>query len=341
MFRSATLKLTGWYLLILTLISLLFSVAIYQLSFQEVDKRLEQLQTRFESTETPPIIGAFDPSLTQHDPKYTKYRDVQLDKAKANLISSLFYINLTIVLAGGIASYLLARRTLQNIEELHEAQSRFTSDASHELRTPLAAMKSEIEVILRDPSVKKTDLRETLESNLEEVNNLTKLSQILLEIAKADNASIDLAPVNMGIVVETAVGRLRQPKRRLKLTVDNDLPLIEGNETGLEELSAILTENALKYSPEKSLVSVKVTRRGSKICLEVTNTGPGITPEALPHIFERFYRADTSRTGSGKSGYGLGLALAKKITDLHHGEISAVSQPDHATIFTVLLPIKR
>ena len=343
MFQSATLKLTGWYLLILMTISILFSAAIYELSFREVNDKLEQLQTQLEERDNAPVVAnPLNDSEAPHNPRYTAMRTVLLGNAQGNLILSLFYINLLIVVIGGSASYLLARRTLRHLEASHIAQSRFTSDASHELRTPLAVMRSEIEVILRDPHANKAELRETLESNLEEVGNLSRLSQLLLDLSKAENGTIELKPVQLDTVVATAIERLGKTQGRVTVHYPaTAVPPIHANETALEELCLILLDNALKYSPKDSPVSVTLRRRSYRAFIEITNQGAGIRPEDAPHIFERFYRADNARTGSSTAGYGLGLALAKKITDLHHGDIIVKSIIDQATTFTVVLPLDR
>src|SRR5690606_24862255 len=110
-------------------------------------------------------------------------------------------------LAGGVGSYYLARRTLRPIEEAHEAQSRFTSDASHELRTPLASMKTELEVALRDPALNKEEMRELLVSNLEEVDKLTKLSQNLLQLSRLEQENIQLERVVLREVISGVVAR--------------------------------------------------------------------------------------------------------------------------------------
>ncbi len=343
MFQSATLKLTGWYLLILMTISVLFSAAIYELSFREVNDKLEQLQTQLERRDNATVIpNPLDDTEAPHNPHYTAMRTTLLGNAQGNLVLSLFYINLLILIVGGSASYLLARRTLRHIEASHIAQSRFTSDASHELRTPLAAMRSEIEVILRDPNVSKSELRETLESNLEEVGNLSRLSQLLLDLSKAEHGAIALSSVHLDQIVETAIERLG--KSGARISVDRpvtSLPPIHANATGLEELCVILLDNALKYSPKDSPITVTLKRRSYRVFIEITNQGKGISPQDAPHIFERFYRADNARTGSSTAGYGLGLALAKKITELHHGDILVKSIIDQTTTFTVVLPLDR
>ncbi len=330
MFQSATIKLTAWYLMILMIISLLFSVIIYQVTSTEVNRRLEELQTgiqRQNSFRAPPGLDV------------GSIRASQAHEASTNLIISLVYINVVILIAAGIGSYVLARRTLQPIEEAHEAQSRFTSDASHELRTPLAVMKTELEVALRDPKLAKTEMRELLESNLEEVDKLSRLSQTLLQLSRLDYDNIQKEELSLEATVRRIAKRFDKTGERIAFTAAKSAPSIIGNRASIEELATILIDNALKYSPSDSLVSIHVGKRAQKACLEVINTGDGISAEALPLIFDRFFRADTSRTGNGKNGYGLGLALAKKIVEIHNGELSASSAPQHATTFTVLLPI--
>lgn len=329
MFQSATLKLTGWYLLILMSISLIFSVAIYSIASREIGARLQDLESRYESSIIPEL-----------EPSYAEFRDRQNSVANANLFLSLVYVNVVILITGGVGSYALARRTLQDIEEAHEAQSRFTSDASHELRTPLAVMKSEIEVALRDPKASKDELRDTLQSSLEEVDKLSRLSKVLLQLSKIEHTDIPMEKIFLKPILTDVIKRHNQPKARIKLITATNTPAVLGNKDSIEELCMILLENALKYSPSDSLITIKVGKRNNKGCIEITNTGKGIGAEDLPHIFDRFYRADTARTNNhANGGHGLGLALAKKIVEIHHGDLSATSALDHATTFTVLLPI--
>ncbi|MBI3889560.1 hypothetical protein HY312_03230 [Candidatus Saccharibacteria bacterium] len=312
-------------------ISLIFSISIYNITSQEVGNRLQDLQSRYEESGIP--------TTPRIDPHYSQFRDNQNSVANTNLFFSLVYVNIIIVVGGGIGSYALARRTLHDIEEAHEAQSRFTSDASHELRTPLAVMKSEIEVILRDPSVSKSELRETLQSNLEEVDKLSRLSKVLLQLSKIDHTDMAFEKINLKMILSDVIKRQNQPSNRMKLICAANLPPALGNKDGVEELCMILVDNALKYSPSDSLVTIRLAKRSGKVCIEIVNTGKGIGEQDLPHIFDRFYRADTSRTNGDQAGHGLGLALAKKIVEIHHGELSASSALDHATTFTVLLPI--
>lgn len=327
MFSTVYLKLTGWYLLIIMFISLLFSGLVYQSSMNEIATRLEQFR------EGVPQVNGFPRAGTLQT-----IRDAQQTEAGKNILLQLVYINVVILIGGGAVSYLLARRTLQPLEEAHEAQSRFTSDASHELRTPLAAMKTELEASLRDSKLTKGDMKQLLESNLEEVDKLTQLSQTLLALSRLDTSAIPTEPLNLEDLLNDAIKSLKLPPSRLKRT--NVAPLlIAGNRSSLTELITILLDNAVKYSPKGSPLTITTETKGKNTLLSITNTGAGIDTEDMPHIFERFYRAEKARSKSTTNGYGLGLALAKQIAELHGGTIQARSTPGKSTTFTITLPV--
>ncbi|HET8884609.1 MAG TPA: ATP-binding protein [Candidatus Saccharimonadales bacterium] len=325
MFKSATLKLTVWYVLILVSISLLFSVIIYSIALSEVGTRISYLQ------QSRPLIYNENPSF------FDAIRDAQLVEAENNLIAALLITNMSIWFAGGFGSYYLARRTLRPIEEAHEAQSRFTSDASHEFRTPLASMKVELEVALRDPDLSIEETRELLESNLEEVNKLTRLSHTLLQLSRLDHDKITRERVELRAVATSTVERFGKTDNRIALHNVRKI-FVVANESNVEELLTILIDNALKYSPSDSVVNVSLIKKKQMSGFKVVNTGEGIPTEALPYIFDRFYRADASRTEKDKKSYGLGLSLAKKIVELHGGELTVNSVLHRKTSFQVLLP---
>lgn len=260
-------------------------------------------------------------------------------QAGAQMALSLVYINIVVFIAGGLGSYFLARRTLRPIEEVHEAQSRFTSDASHELRTPLAAMKTELEVTLRDQRLTLADSRAVLESNLEEVNNLIDLSELLLKLSRLDYDTLEVTTIDVVTMFEDLLKRYPKEKRRFEVTARKKATT-QANEAAITELLSILVDNALKYSPQKSKIYVRIFERYGTIGFEIKNTGDPIPEDMLPKIFNRFFRADTSRTNGAKNGYGLGLSIAKKITDIHHGELT-VSSNKKGTTFTFFLPIIR
>lgn len=328
MFRSATLKLTAWYLVIIMAISLIFSVTIYQLNFREVNIRLENLQHSLVTRKATLGLSAISPQ--------DQLRLEQSEQAAGQMILALVYINTLILLLGGLGSHFLARRTLEPIEKAHEAQSRFTSDASHELRTPLAAMKAELEVYLRDDKLTLSEAKELLESNLEEVEKLTQLSDVLLKMARLDYDKLEKSQIDIVKLLPSVMKSFSRNKKRFDITTRKTAVVI-GNEAAITELMNVLIDNSLKYSPNRSHISIRIFEKRMMIGFEIKNSGKRISEENLPYIFDRFYRADSSRTGSYTNGYGLGLAIAKRITEIHHGYIQA-SSTEKETVFTFYLP---
>jgi signal transduction histidine kinase len=329
MFHSATLKLTAWYLGILMIISILFSAAIYEINFHEVNVRLENLQNGLSINRTLKVSTGV----------YINGNDLRQEESEAaahQMILSLLYINAIIFVAGGLGSYWLARRTLRPIEEAHEAQSRFTSDASHELRTPLAAMKAEIEVSLRGGTISSGEARQLLESNLEEVNKLISLSEMLLNMSRLDYDRLDKKSIDMPALLDEVLKAF--PRKRFDVTARKKATAV-GDKAALAELMTILIENAIKYSPERSKINIRIFEKMGRFGFEITNKGT-IAAKDLEHVFERFYRGDLSRTLSSENGYGLGLALAKKIVEIHAGDIHVFTKGEKVT-FTVYLPTLR
>lgn len=338
MFQSATLKLTAWYLTILMAISITFSVVIYQLNYREVSYRLENLQDSLLNELSGPTIPFSPYTYTYRNgsdnPLFNESR-----KASNQMILSLVYINGAVFIAGGLGAYFLARRTLRPIAEAHEAQSRFTSDASHELRTPLSAIKTELEVNLRDPKLDIGEARELLESNLEEVNKLIQLSEMLLHLSRLDHDKLEVHTIDLPVLLEEVLRRYPKDKKRFVITSRKKATTL-ANEPAINELMGVLIDNALKYSPPESPIFIRIFEQRGTLAFEIKNSGKPIPEEKLPKLFDRFYRADTSRTNSGKHGYGLGLSIAKKIIEIHHGDLT-VSSVDDATTFTFYLPIVR
>src|SRR5258708_1958227 len=181
MFQSARLKLTAWYLLLIMAISILFSLAIYQGITQEIARSLRQQQFRIYKVQHP----GTDPSTFVISPATPPSQDVEIYEAAVTRIRLvLILINAGIFLVAGGAGYFLAGRTLQPIKEMVDEQNRFITDASHELRTPLTALRSEIEVNLRDEKLTLENAKKLLTSNLEEVINLQALSDNLLQLTQ-------------------------------------------------------------------------------------------------------------------------------------------------------------
>jgi two-component system sensor histidine kinase CiaH len=329
MFHSAALKLTAWYLAIIMALSLGCSYALYNVSSNDLDNNIHR--------HLPLSVNEL---LTPKDVRYlANYRDRQLQKDLNHLKSNLITFNIMVLLLGGAASYMLARRTLEPIEQSLDSQKRFTSDASHELRTPLTAMQAEIEVALRDTSLTKAQAKELLQSNLEEVEKLRRLSDGLLNLAQHQKP-YNLTAVNLKPSIEEALKRVEKSASTKNITISdhtNDLKLKADNYS-LAEVLVILIDNAIKYSPERSKIEISSLVTGKAGKISIKDQGIGIKASELPHIFDRFYRSDSSRSKTQAEGYGLGLAIAKKITDSMDGIIEVRSAPGKGSTFTISLP---
>ncbi len=335
LFHVASLKLAATYLVVLMVLSSVFSVAIYQLSSAEFDRnydRANEFADRF-------VGFRFEPGARE---TYLHDRETERASGKARIINQLLFFNVVILAAGGGVCYFLARRTLEPIEAAHVSLERFTSDAAHELRTPLATMRTEIEVALLRPKLSSAEANDLLRSNLEEVDRLTELSDRLLGLARGDSGALVKEPVVLTEILQKAVDTVATGAKKKDILVEIKMASIKtkvvGDQASLTEVFIILLDNAIKYSPKTSSVQVAVSQSHGAAQIKVIDTGIGIAPKDIDHIFKRFYRADASRTKDVAHGYGLGLPLAKKIIQEHGGSISVKSSQGKGSTITVTLP---
>lgn len=328
MYKSATFKLTAWYLVLVMAISLVFSGVVFHFAHDELSWGLRNQTVR--------IYREFP--VISDNPFFVRNDDLTLSSRR--ILLNLFYFNVIVLVAAGFASYWLARRTLEPIEASNERQKRFVGDASHELRTPVTALKMDTEVALMDEAATKDQLRQTLQSNLEEANKLEALLNNLLRLSQLETTDLQqtFMPVSTLAVVEAAIDQTKPQAHAKHIDINNaasDTTVI-GDHDSLVQLLVILIDNAIKYSPEKSTISISSKQTDHETTVTVADQGVGIKPEALEHVFDRFYRADASRTGA--NGYGLGLAIAKGIADLHNGTITLKSTHGKGTKASVTLP---
>lgn len=334
MFRSATFKLTMWYLAIVMAISLVFSAVLYHVTTGELDRGLSSESSRI-SRQFPVFRG---------DPLLRPGQDYS--NSAHRILFQLIGFNIVVFAVAGAASYWLARRTLQPIEDAHEQQKRFTADVSHELRTPLTALRMESEVALMDSKSSKQALRTTLASNLEEVTKLEDLINNLLRLTRleAGNLEQQFEPLNSRTIADEAVEQVAKQaaSRSISITTDVKPAELTGDRASLTQLLIILLDNAIKYSPNGSTVQLTSHANDRAVLFEVTDHGTGIEREALEHIFDRFYRGhqNSSRNKTATEGYGLGLSIAKMIADLHKGTVTVSSRVDQGTTATVSLPLE-
>ena len=232
--------------------------------------------------------------------------------------------------------------TLAHLEGAVGEMRQFSSALAHELRTPLAALRGEMELALMR-SASELEWRTSAASQIEEIDKLTRMVNQLLTLARAESGEIPLAhdAVDLGALAATVTEQLEPvaQARDLDLHCVVHQPVtVTGDRGWLERLLLNLLDNAIKYTPSRGHIRVGVSRENHHARVDVSDTGPGIPADAVPHIFERFYRVDPARS-STVEGAGLGLSLAKWIVDHHQGRIDVRSEPGAGSTFTIWLPV--
>ncbi|GAB4430293.1 MAG: hypothetical protein OHK0015_15270 [Chloroflexi bacterium OHK40] len=228
---------------------------------------------------------------------------------------------------------------LASIEQAYRAQQRFVADASHELRAPLTAIQGNLELLRRRPELPSEERIEALDEAARETDRLTRLVADLLALARADaGISIRRDAVDLDAVVLDTFQTGRTLAKGRVLQLDPFEPVRAcGDEDRLRQLVLILLDNAVKYTPPSGTVTVGLRQAGDRAEIRVCDTGVGIAPDDLPHVFERFYRADPAR-GRDPGGTGLGLPIAQWIVAQHEGTIDIASAPGQGTQVVVHLP---
>jgi signal transduction histidine kinase len=251
-----------------------------------------------------------------------------------------------VVVVSVLFGYVYARRALVPIRESLAAQRdalrrqrEFAADASHELRTPLTVIRSSVEHLTRHPEKTVGEHREALDDIDAEVAHLTVLVDDLLLLARSDSGAValDRMPLDLGDIAFDAAGALGRmaEDRGVHVEVDPEPTMLEGDPARLRQLVTILVDNAIRHSPRDGRVTVIVRSADGTASVEVDDEGPGLRPEDMPHVFDRFFRAP----GAPSGGTGLGLAIAKWIVDRHGGRIGVANRPDGGAAFRVELPV--
>ena len=218
----------------------------------------------------------------------------------------------------------------------------FTAVVSHELRTPLAILTGELEVALRSDKSPE-EYQTLLISALEEVGRLSKVVRTLLDLSRAETGqvSIDHQTVNLSIMLDDLSEDAMILAEERSISVGSMIEpniVIDGDSVRLHQALLNIVDNAIKYTPEGGDILMRLVKEGDRAILRVSDTGVGIAPEHLPHIFDRFYRADQARS-QDIQGNGLGLSIVKWIVEAHEGTIRAESTQDKGTMITIVLPI--
>lgn len=337
MFDAARIRLSCWYIVIIMAISLMFSFALYRASVNEV-VRFEQLQRYL-----------FERSLIEQgcrsvlNPSWLGKSDFIL-QARRRIMTQLLWVNALIFLGTGGLAYFVAGRQLEPIKEMVLDQQRFVGDASHELKTPLTALKTSLEVYLRQDKRTVAEADQVITDALLDVNQLQTLAESLLQLAQHDMRSDQLvfSEVAVDHILSMALARVQMmaKARQISFVVTPRVSKLQvwGEVEQLTALVVILVDNAIKYSQEKSQIRLSVKQVGKQVKIAVQDQGVGISPQDISQIFERFYRADSARTRQQTGGHGLGLAIARQIVVRHQGTITVKSRLGAGSTFTVALP---
>ena len=223
-----------------------------------------------------------------------------------------------------------------------EAQRQFLMDASHELRTPVSNLRGTLEVALRRPRTE-ASYRETLEHCLPEVERLSTLVDDLLTLARSESGGVVLQTQELDLagLVTQALQAHQAQAASLGVTLcyePHATLMINGDPTRLRQVLDNLLSNALRFAPTETAIVAQLAQQGNEVTLTVRDHGPGVAPDELPQLFERFWRADSSRNRA-TGGLGLGLAISRTIVEAHGGQVSAESTLGEGACFTVRLPL--
>lgn len=282
--------------------------------------------------------------LRTYPPAATPLLDPDLiNETKHRLIVILLTVDGVILVASGLLGYLLAGRTLEPIKIMVDEQNRFITDASHELRTPLTALKSSLEVHLRDKDLTLTDAKTLIKESITDVNKLQSLSDELLQLAQYQkpNGNIVFAKISLLELVNEVIRKITPVARKKNIAIVTKIKdyEIEGNKHGLHDMLIILLDNAIKYSPSNKDVIISTGKSHGQVNISIKDHGIGIDPKDIPYIFDRFYRADRAKSKTTVSGYGLGLSIARKIVSIHSGTIAVKSELNKGSKFIIKLPV--
>lgn len=348
MFKQARLKLTVWYLFIIMLISIFFSVLVYRSISLELERGYHRAAIEERAGELninlprqlPFKFENIDPRLQNLAIRQLLIEDLQA--AKKRVKNNLFLLNGVILAISTAAGYILAGKTLEPIRHTLIKQKRFIADASHELRTPITALKTSLEVNLRDRNLT-AKTKNILQSNLDDVNGLERLTNNLLKLSHSPKQKLYFKKIKTDEFVRRALKKIKPQAEKKKIKLVNQTKntagtMVQGNPEALTELVTILLDNAVKYTPEGGRIALTTKVNKKNLILTIADNGIGIDKKDLPYIFDRFYRADTSRSKVKVSGFGLGLSVAKKIVVQHKASISVKSKINKGATFIIKLP---
>ncbi len=335
-FIKARLKLTLFYSLILLIFSVILSTIYYWQTAGIINIHTQKINRKFEQD--------FNSNYSTRGPRiHGLVVQTELELARRQILKQIAIFNGLLLIFGVAASYFLSGKTLAPIKKTLLTQQQFVADAAHELRTPLTSLQTAVEASLLNKKLSKT-AHEVLRDNLTEIKNLTDLTNKLLLLAQSENdITTSFSKVSLLVVIDKAIRQVKSLASHKQIKIDWQPQLTQedwfvlGDEAALIKVIVILLDNAIKFSSISSTVKVSLKRNKTRVKVSVIDRGLGIAQEEQRHIFKRFYQVATARTKDDNGGYGLGLALAKKIVKQHRGSIVVESKLGEGSKFTVNL----
>jgi signal transduction histidine kinase len=258
--------------------------------------------------------------------------------------NTLFFVDIALAVLSALFGYLLSGLTLRPIQRAMREQEEFAQEASHELRTPLSVVGMELEALKRTEKDIKPSYIAAFKNIDEELKRMGTLVSGLVSLVVPDESSAQKQrsqPVDVVATARTAFLSLRKiaEEKRIDYTFASAYDgKVKGNKEDLRQIVSILLDNAIKYSASGDSVSLTITRSGKMAVVEIEDSGIGISKQDTQRIFERFYRAKNA-TSAETEGLGLGLAIARKKVELHHGKLTVTSELGKGTRFRVYLPV--
>lgn len=318
-----------------------------------LETALSRLSPAEDSTGSFSDLGLFFEKRTIGDTTYLAFADANSAAGWKSLALTLVGAAIAALAAFFVISLFFSRWALRPVEQTWRSQRQFIADASHELKTPLTVILADASIALEHPERSVESQRQWIEGIQAEGQRMQGLVEDMLALAKHDTAEVD-AQATMGKQRESLdVADMAQRavlqfeavtfERGVEIDAAESHPravLIGGVRNDIERVFGILIDNACKYAVAGGRVIVSAKREGKHAVVRVNNTGAPIPADDLPHIFDRFWRADEART-SGAGGYGLGLSIARSIVEEHGGTLSAQSSAENGTTFTAKFPIEK
>lgn len=340
-FSTTKIKLTALYLMIIMFVTLSFSLFIFAGVNEATEHAMEAQRRKMERQ-----FLSVPPQFREHV-VFNSYKEDAILQIREEVLYSLIVINLAVLVISATLGYYLAERTLKPIEDMLAKQKRFISAAAHEIKTPLTAMKTDIEVTLRDKKLNLISAKEALQRTVFEVDELSSLTTNLLAASKYNNGDVyrkEIKIFELSSLIDKVIKKFKikasDKNIEIKIELKNEDIALKADQLEIEHAISNVIDNAIKYSNEKTMVLVTISKSENKkyAVIEVKDQGYGISKENIQHIFDPFYRENNARTRSKAEGYGLGLAITKDIIESYSGKIKVESKVEKGSTFTITLP---